>query len=68
MLRLFFCGRAFGKHKMCPTISPKKTWEGSIGGTIVATIVGVCFGFFIVKYLVVVFFWRFPKWFFYLDC
>ena len=42
----YFCGRAFGKHKMCPTISPKKTWEGSVGGTLVATIVGVCFGFF----------------------
>ena len=22
---------AFGKHKMCPTISPKKSWEGLVG-------------------------------------
>ncbi len=28
----YFVGRAFGKHLMAPTISPKKTWEGAIGG------------------------------------
>ena len=33
-------GMAMGKHKMAPTISPKKTWEGAIGGTLVATIIG----------------------------
>ncbi len=30
----YFTGMAFGKHKLCPKISPKKTWEGAIGGTI----------------------------------
>ena len=25
---------AFGKHKMCPTISPKKSWEGLVGSMI----------------------------------
>lgn len=38
----YFTGMLFGKHKLTP-ISPKKTWEGSIGGTIVATIFGVLF-------------------------
>jgi len=30
----YFTGRAFGKHKFAPTISPKKTWEGALGGTL----------------------------------
>ena len=29
----YFTGVAFGKHKIVPHISPKKTWEGCIGGT-----------------------------------
>ncbi|MHC4883752.1 MAG: phosphatidate cytidylyltransferase [Planctomycetota bacterium] len=33
----FFVGRSLGRHKLCPTISPKKTWEGLAGG-IVASI------------------------------
>ena len=33
-----FCGMAFGKHKLIPHVSPNKTWEGSIGGTLIATV------------------------------
>lgn len=30
----YFAGRAFGKHKMAEAISPKKTWEGFVGGAL----------------------------------
>jgi phosphatidate cytidylyltransferase len=33
-------GLAIGKHKMAPVISPKKTWEGAIGGVITSMGVG----------------------------
>lgn len=32
----FFVGILFGKHKMAPEISPKKTWEGAIGGIVIS--------------------------------
>ena len=34
-------GLAFGKHKMAPTISPGKTWEGFVGSAVVAVVAGV---------------------------
>ena len=44
----YLSGRAFGKHRMAPVISPKKTWEGfagGIGGAILtAVIANWCFG------------------------
>ena len=33
----YLTGLLFGKHKMNPRISPKKTWEGFVGGIIVST-------------------------------
>ena len=32
----YFVGRTIGRHKMAPTISPGKSWEGFVGGTIAA--------------------------------
>ncbi len=34
----YFVGVSIGKHKFAPKISPKKSWEGSIGGTILTLI------------------------------
>ncbi|WP_292011163.1 phosphatidate cytidylyltransferase [Chryseobacterium sp.] len=34
----YLTGKFFGKHKMAPKISPKKTWEGYIGGVILTLI------------------------------
>ncbi len=34
-------GLAFGKHKLAPVISPKKTWEGFAGSVVTALIAGV---------------------------
>ncbi len=39
----FFTGRALGKHKLAPHISPGKTWEGAIGGILGAIIVSLFF-------------------------
>lgn len=37
----YFTGVFFGKHKMSPVISPKKTWEGAIGGVLITAIANV---------------------------
>jgi phosphatidate cytidylyltransferase len=34
----FYSGRLFGRRPLAPTISPKKTIEGAVGGLVVATI------------------------------
>lgn len=38
-----FIGGLIGKHKLLETVSPKKTWEGTIGGTIFAVFIAVSF-------------------------
>lgn len=36
----YFTGRAIGKHKLIPWLSPGKTWEGIVGGVVAAAVVG----------------------------
>jgi phosphatidate cytidylyltransferase len=40
----YLVGIKFGKHKMAPLVSPKKSWEGAIGGTIIAVTIASVFG------------------------
>ena len=49
----YFAGVTMGKHKLCPVISPKKTWEGAIGGILGSVILSGLFGFFFMKPLLV---------------
>ena len=42
----YFTGKLFGKHKLCPSISPKKTVEGSIGGVAGSVVLCGLFGYF----------------------
>ncbi|MFY7953899.1 MAG: phosphatidate cytidylyltransferase [Armatimonadaceae bacterium] len=41
----FFAGRSFGRHKLAEGLSPKKTIEGWIGGTLASVALGALVGF-----------------------
>jgi phosphatidate cytidylyltransferase len=43
----YFTGRFFGKHKLIPEVSPKKTVEGAIGGVVFAALSFVLYGIII---------------------
>ena len=40
----FLVGRAVGRHRMAPNVSPNKTWEGAAGGLVWAVVAAVVLG------------------------
>jgi phosphatidate cytidylyltransferase len=36
----YYIGRAFGRHKMAPRVSPKKSWEGAVASVLTSVLVG----------------------------
>lgn len=44
-----FTGRLIGKHKLCEKISPNKTIEGAVGGSVVAIIIGSLFYTYVIN-------------------
>jgi phosphatidate cytidylyltransferase len=40
----YYTGKAFGRRKLAPRVSPNKTWEGTIGGLVGATLIGAVAG------------------------
>ena len=45
----YILGIKFGKHKMCPKISPKKSWEGAIAGLVLGTAIPSILYFLLLK-------------------
>lgn len=43
----YFSGTLFGKHKLAPILSPKKTIEGAIGGVAGSILICILYGFFL---------------------
>ena len=37
----YFSGKALGRHKLAPAVSPNKTWEGFVGGVLLTCVVAV---------------------------
>jgi len=37
----FFTGKGWGRHYLCPQLSPGKTWEGALGGVVAGVLVAV---------------------------
>jgi len=50
-LGAYTLGKLWGKHKMCPRLSPKKSWEGYAGGILFGTLAGILLSLILQKAL-----------------
>ncbi len=46
----YFAGSFFGKHKLCPKVSPNKTVEGAVGGVLCTLLLNIALFFIFKKY------------------
>jgi phosphatidate cytidylyltransferase len=46
----YFVGRGWGRHKLCPRVSPHKTIEGAVAGAVGAVLVGVVYAPLILRH------------------
>lgn len=56
----YFTGMAFGKHKLAPNLSPKKSIEGAIGGVVGTALAGFLFSYFLLQDKIPHSLWEFP--------
>ena len=47
----YFCGRIFGRHKLIPDVSPKKTVEGAVGGVVFCALAAMLYGFILKTFI-----------------
>jgi phosphatidate cytidylyltransferase len=47
----YFVGRAWGRRKLCPRLSPGKTWEGIAGGLAASLLAGALLGYLLIQTL-----------------
>lgn len=47
----YYCGKKFGRHKLCPRVSPNKTVEGAVGGTVCGLLVAILLASFLLDQL-----------------
>ena len=40
----FYTGKTMGRHRLIPRVSPKKTWEGAVGGLLLGSALGAVVG------------------------
>ncbi len=45
----YFTGMAFGRHRLAPVLSPKKSIEGAVGGVAGSALAGMLFSFFVAE-------------------